>query len=197
MTTERGFCHDRDTKHSYFEFYLSSYQILELSFPHEVSRLYGKCAPAYIESISCLRVGRYGEIPGCNIAVTAGIILFTTPYSTVHKVWLSNKLYSPSVNSVPSRSGNSRNAATPKLNLTHRSKIRKREVAILFRIKLQMLSQKPDSARRVRGSRNPCLLNQFLLIARSTSPRHLTEQIKINCQHRHLQVRRSGKDNIS
>lgn len=130
-----------------------------MSFPHEVSRLYGKHVPEHIESVSCLRMGRYGEIPGCNIAVTAGIILFTTPYSTVHKVWLSNKLYPPSVNSVPSHSRNNKNTATLKLNLTHRSKVRKREVAILFRMKLLMLSQKLDSVRRVRGSRNSCLLN--------------------------------------
>jgi hypothetical protein len=53
-----------------------------------------------------------GEFSGCNIAVTAGIILFTTPYSTVHRVWLYNKLHLPSANSAASRSGNSKNVKT-------------------------------------------------------------------------------------
>lgn len=159
MRTESEFCNIRDKKHSLFRILAVFLSDFRLSFPHEVSRLYGKRVPERIESVSCLRMGRHGEIPGCNIAVTARIILFTTPYSTVHKVWLSNKLHPPSVNSVPSRSGRSKNVATPKLNLTHRSEIRKREVAALFRMKLCMLSQRLDNVRRVRGSRSPRLLN--------------------------------------
>jgi hypothetical protein len=69
-----------------------------------MSRLYEKRVAEHTKRVWCLWMGRYGGIPGCNIAVTAGFILFTTPYSTVHKERLSNKLYPPSVNSAPSHS---------------------------------------------------------------------------------------------
>jgi hypothetical protein len=73
-------------------------------------RLYEKRVVENIKRVWCLWTGRYGGIPGCNIAVTAGFIPFTTAYSTVHKERLSNKLYPPPVNVPPSHSQKSKNA---------------------------------------------------------------------------------------
>lgn len=67
-------------------------------------RLYEKRVAKNMKRVWCLWMGRYGGIPECNIAVTAQFILFTTPYSTVHKERLSNKLYAPTMNLTPSHS---------------------------------------------------------------------------------------------